>query len=199
MAEQRKMAFLGRTSRAADGGNVFVLTLCFLLGAVTGLCFHLWSGENIALSGYLNEYLAFASQGDLRFSLPGVIWGCVRWPLLVFLFGAVGSGVVLIPATLCLRGFLLSYAVSGFSAQYGGRGMLAAVALFAVTILVELPVLFVAGCECLRMSRAKLSGANGAGWKPEILLPAAGGVALSAALQWTISPMLISVICSRLF
>ncbi|MDD6161047.1 MAG: hypothetical protein PUB51_07960 [Oscillospiraceae bacterium] len=199
MSEQRKKPFFGKVTGPVKGGSLPVLTLCFLLGAVLGLGFHFWSGENPALSGFLTDYLEYAAQGDLRFSLPGVIWRCVRWPLLIVLSGTVGAGVALVPAALFLRGFLLSYAVSGFSAQYGGRGMAAAAALFAVTIFIELPILFAAGCESVRMSRARLSGTAGTGWKPEFLLPAAGGVILAAAIRWTVSPALITAVCSRLF
>ncbi len=98
MVEQRKVFSPGKAARAAGGTNVLLLAFCFLLGAVIGLCFHLWWGNNAALSGYLNDYLDFAAQGDLRFSLAGVIWRCVRWPLLVFLLGMFGDGTVLIPA-----------------------------------------------------------------------------------------------------
>lgn len=179
-----------------------VLLISFLLGVVGGFFFAGQIEPGSGLSDYLTDYFASAGEGDFRAPFLSVFWECVRWPLAVTVFGLTALGVAAIPVLLFVRGFLLSYAVTCFGLLLGTNGVAAAAALFAVSAVIILPILFVTGCEGLRSAYLRLPGTNHSTegrYRLEILLPATGALTLAVALQWTVVPLILTAVCARLF
>lgn len=181
---------------------LLTLLISFSAGALGGFLLAFLGEPSAELGNYLVDYFTLAVERELDFSFISVCWDCVRWPLLVVLFGFTSLGVVVIPAAFLVRGFLLSYTVACFGILLGNKGVAAAAVLFSVTVLLILPILFVVGCENLRTSCMRLSGSPSITepkFKPEILLPSFGALAIAVALQWAVSPTLLSAVCVRLF
>lgn len=181
---------------------MIVLLSCFLLGTLAGFIFAFIGEPSAELYSYLNDYFELAAQGNLELSFLSVAWDCIRWPLAVVVFGFTALGVGVIPAMFLVRGFLLSYTATLLGVLFGKDGAAVAAVLFAVTVLLVIPTLFVVGCESFRASLARLPKAAvpaDGRWRPEILLPGIGVLAIAVALQWTVTPMMLSAVCARLF
>lgn len=181
---------------------LFTLLICFSVGALCGFLLAFLGEPSIELENYLLDYFGLVSERELGISFFSVFWDCVRWPLFVILFGFTAFGVVLIPLVFLIRGFLLSYSVASFGVLLGDKGVAVAAVLFGISVLLILPVLFVIGCEslravCMRLPKSSFSGENC--FKPEVLLPSIGVLAIAVALQWTLTPNLLSTACARLF
>lgn len=152
------------------------VTLCYVLGSVAGS----WSSALLeqegttALRGWLEGYLTLTTQQALSVRLPGVLWQTLRLPLLLTLLQFTVLGMLFIPLVMGIRGFLLSFAVTGFVRTYTWRGLAAAAVLFLPLNAVELSALFLlATAAFLRADRMGREGAQKGG--------SSGGV---AALCW---------------
>lgn len=111
-------------------------------------------------------------------------------------FGAVG-----IPIVFLVRGFLMAFSACMFGVLFGASGMVMAAVLFAVPALMVLPVLFLLGCSMLRGARLRLHGtspAEGGACRPEMILICIGILAVSAAIQWAVVPIVLSQVGLRL-
>lgn len=180
-----------------------ILAVCFGLGALGGFLFSALSGDSVELMDYLQQYFQSAGQGGgLEPSLAATVWDLVRWPLAAFLLGLVPLGAVGVPLLMGGRGFLLSFAAATFARLFHLPGVAAALAVFGVTLLVAVPVLFVVAADAFRQSLSRLPGALSAPihWTERIqaLAPCAGLLVLAAALQQTVMPALFSAVCARL-
>lgn len=181
---------------------LIVLLVCFFTGALGGFLLAAVGGPSAELRSYLSEYFDLAAHGRLNISLLSVLWDFFRWPLAAAAFSFTPLGVGVIPALLLVRGFLLSYAAASFGVLLGTEGAAAAAAVFGVTALLAVPALFVIGCEGLRSAFLRLPGsapAAGARLRPTVLLPGIGILSIAAALQWTVTPALMSAVCTRYF
>ncbi len=180
-----------------------ILAVCFGLGALGGFLFSALSGDSVELMDYLQQYFQSAGQGGgLEPSLAATVWDLVRWPLAAFLLGLVPLGAVGVPLLMGGRGFLLAFAAATFARLFHLPGVAAALAVFGVTLLVAVPVLFVVAADAFRQSLSRLPGAPSAPihWTERIqaLAPCAGLLVLAAALQQTVMPALFSAVCARL-
>lgn len=180
-----------------------ILAVCFGLGALGGFLFSALSGDSVELMDYLQQYFQSAGQGGgLEPSLAATVWDLVRWPLAAFLLGLVPLGAVGVPLLMGGRGFLLAFAAATFARLFHLPGVAAALAVFGVTLLVAVPVLFVVAADAFRQSLSRLPGAPSVPihWTERIqaLAPCAGLLVLAAALQQTVMPALFSAVCARL-
>lgn len=180
-----------------------VLAVCFSAGALGGFLFSALSGETPELLDYLQQYFQSAGQGGgLEPSLAATVWDLIRWPLAVFLLGLTTVGAVGIPLLMVGRGFLLAFAATSFARMFHLPGVAAAVAVFGVTVLVAVPVLFVVAADAFRQSLSRLPGAPSSPihWSERVqaLAPCAGLLVLAVALQQTVMPALFSAVCARL-
>lgn len=181
---------------------LIVLLVCFFIGAFCGGALAALNDSGDELSSYLYDYFSMAAQKKINVSFFSVLWDCVKWPLLTVVLGFTVLGAIGIPVLFAVRGFLFSFTVCTFGALLGGDGAAAAAVLFSVTALLVLPVLFMVGCEGLRVSCRNLPNSTGTGsnrFQPEILLPGIGVLAIATALQWTVVPTVLSAVCSRIF
>lgn len=192
-----------KTETSWTGWPYLILMLvCFLCGVLIGFALAYFGGSSEALRSYLQDYLRLAARGNLELSFFSVFWDCIRWPLLVIVFGFTALGVLAIPALLLVRGFLLAYTATCFSVLLGRSGFAASAILLAVAGFLVLPVLLVLGCEGMRTACSRLPGGVNSvdrRCRPEIILPGAGISLVAAALQWTVVPLILSAVCSRLF
>lgn len=180
-----------------------VLAACFAAGALGGFLFSAAGGENPELLDYLHRYFRSVGQtGGLEPSLSATVWELVRWPLAAFLLGLTPLGAVGIPLLLGARGFLLAFAATTFVRLFHLPGMAAALTVFGVTVLIAVPVLFVAAADAFRQSLSRLPGAPSppVHWseRARALTPCTGLLVLAAALQQTVMPALFSAVCARL-
>lgn len=179
-----------------------VLGICFAAGTLGGFLFSGWSGDNPELLDYLTHYFQMAGQGNgVEPALLSSIWDLMRWPLVAFLLGASPLGVVGIPALLTARGFLLSYSAAIFARLFGFPGVAVSLAVFSVTALVAVPVLFVVSADAFCQSMGRLSGQRPTSWgqRTQALSPCAGLLVLAVALQQTLMPALFTAVCTRFF
>lgn len=180
-----------------------LLGVCFFAGTLAGFLFSCLGGESGELRGYLLGCFRLAGSGrSPDVSLLAVVWEVLRWPLLVFLLSFTALGAVGIPVVLAARGFVLSYAAATFGRLFGLEGFAASLAAFGVTALLSVPVLFVAACDAFRCSLGRLSHEP----RPvpltdrlAVLGPCGVLLALTAALQWAVTPALLTAVCARLF
>lgn len=202
MAILKKRIQLTQDSMWMGWPYLTVLLLSFLLGALGGFFLAISGDFSNELRGYLMDYFQFTAQGSVEVSFVSVVWDCIRWPLAVLAFSFTALGAVAIPLLIFTRGFLLSYAAASICAILGRDGSVAALVLFWSTVLLVLPALFVISCECLRSACSRLPGAAASAGKwcrPEVLLPTVGVLAIAVALQWTLTPGILSAVCIRLF
>lgn len=199
----RRMGGRFSSAPAWDGLTQLVfLGICFAAGALGGFFFSGWSGNDPVLLDYLTRYFQTVGQGGgIEPSLWGSIWDLLRWPIFAFLLGSTALGAAGIPLLLGTRGFLMSFAAATFARLFGLSGVAASFAVFGVSALVAVPVLFVVSANAFRQSLGRLSGERSPAWNQRIqaLTPCAGLLVLAVALQQTVMPALFTAVCARLF
>lgn len=95
------------------------------------------------LKRYLKGHFTLSDRGN--FSAKSFLSSLLlyfRYPLLAFLLGFASVGVFLLPAVSAAFGFFLSFSVCCFTAVFGGRGVLLALAVFGLRCFVTLPCFF---------------------------------------------------------
>jgi hypothetical protein len=129
---------------------LLLLSAAFLLGGLAGclLAKRVGGAGGEALSDYLQGYLSVAGAvGTARPSVLSVIWQVARWPLLAVALSLTPVGLVGTPLLFLARGFLLSFAISSCFRVLGVSGLFLAFALFGLSGLISVPVLFVLGIQ----------------------------------------------------
>lgn len=199
----RKMGNRIRSAPAWDGlTQLAVLSVCFAIGALGGFFFSCWGADAPELRDYLLNYFQMAGQGSAAEpSLWASIWDLIRWPLAAILLGSTALGAVGIPVLLGTRSFFLAYSAATFARLFGLPGIAASFAVFGVTALAALPVLFVVSADAFRQSLSRLSGERPPAWEQRLqaLTPCAGLLMLAVALQQTLMPALLTVVCAQWF
>ncbi len=138
---------------------LLLLAFPFLIGGIIGTaCAAMAEGEGaIALKQYIEAYLSAAEAGLLSTcSFWSLLWDNFRFPVLVFLLGFTGLGLLGIPILLGVRGFLLAFSLSSFIKLFGVEGAGVAFTLLGVAELVVLPVLFILGEQGIGSSKRLL-------------------------------------------
>lgn len=133
-----------------------VLGTCFFAGGLAGclLAGHVDGAGSESLSAYLNSFLQAAGGGELEGpALASLVWGELRWPLLVLLLGFTALGLLALPAVFALRGFLLAFSISTFVRLLGRKGCLLAGLVFGIPGALAVPALFVLGVQSFLAAR----------------------------------------------
>ena len=111
------------------------------------------------VEAYLAEYVSLG-----RFPLPETIISAFilyfRYPLIAFLLGFSSAGIILLPLTGAVFGFFLSFSVCCFTAVFGAKGVLLALAVFGFRCLLTIPCFFL-----LAIPSMESAGALAAVWK----------------------------------
>ena len=176
-------------SRPLWGGNsaLTLLAVCFGLGLALGCLFasRVDGGSDSQLTAYLDGYFTALSQDGVRApGLAGAAWELARWPILLLLAGFTLFRKAAIPAIFCVRGFLLSYAVSVFVRLLGWPGLALAGAVLGVPTLFSVAALFLLGGWMVTQSKEPKSRALSWGL-------AAGCLAVGSLLHFWLSPALL--------
>lgn len=139
------------------------ITLSFVLGSVAGCwCSAFLEREGAeALRSWLEGYVSLSQSSGSGGKWLTVFWQMLRLPLLLTLLQFTVLGLLAIPLLMGVRGFLLSFAVTGFVRAYAWRGLLCALLLFAPLELVELTALFLLAISAF--VRAEEMGKEGGG------------------------------------
>lgn len=160
-AEIRKKWDLPLEQRVA----LTVLSTAFLLGGGLGcLLAALSSGPSAEeLSRYLTSYLALARENNLPRGLWPLLWGELKYLLVVLVLGLTALGVAGLPAIFGVRGFFFSFSAACFCRVFGRRGLLPAFFLFGLPALLWGPVLFLSGVPGFLSARQLLRRTSGDG------------------------------------
>lgn len=136
-----------------------VVALAFLAGITGGCLLSVQGGA--AADGAVAEYLSPLAQNTLpQPSVSRALISAILYPALCFVFGFAIPGIVLIPLTVCARGFFISYAVASCARVFGASGgTLFSLSLLGPPLLLSLPCLFLLGAYGLLGSRALLGSA----------------------------------------
>ena len=199
------------TRLAATGQDfwfrLLLLAFFFVCGAVFGQALSAHGAEDTAreLREYLEGYLSLSREGDGFWeSLPSSLFLYLRYPVLAFLLGYLGAGIVLLPLSAAAFGFSLSFSVCCFTAAFGGAGVLLALAVFGLRCLASVPGFFLLAVPALQVSasraalpfgrgkRAAPAGNGGGRWKRLAAVSAALLVAL--LLEAALSPRLLRLV-----
>lgn len=124
-------------------GVLLALALCYVFGIFIGqgVGSLLYTNSPEEMSAYLEKYFQLGYEVNLRAFIV-TFFEYVRYPVIALLLGALASGVVLIPLSLTIEGFLLSFAVSVFAVEFSAEGILAAFVLLGIRSLFILPCTF---------------------------------------------------------
>ena len=142
------------------------LALFFLAGVILGQVFagRVPDAAGDELERYLFGFLQLEGEGSLS---PGVVLSAavlyVRYPLAAFLLGFSSIGVVLLPCVTGAFGFFLSFSVCCFTAAFGPKGILLALAVFGLRCAVTLPCYFLLAVPSWKTSAALTSLSFGRG------------------------------------
>lgn len=190
--KKRGMAL--RLTLDGQRAGLALVTASFGIGALAGL-FALLQVPRQELYETLYPYVQASAGGALAPpSLWLALWRNLRWPLAVFFMGYTALGVVGVPVTMALRGFLLSFSVSAFLGALGPGGLLWTFWAFGLTALVGLPPLLLLGSwSCDRAgSLLRNPRRSGEGERPSFpwLYPLGGAVASALLECWVLGPLL---------
>lgn len=138
----------GQTSRAARR-MLMMLILGVLAGSVVGTYF-------ITADGFASAYAEvgqYAASDVLPASLPSALWNSARFFLVLALAATSWLGVLLVPAAVLLRGYLLSCSVAVLYASYGWAGLRCALLVSGLPALFLAPAFLAAACDAYFASR----------------------------------------------
>lgn len=143
------------------------LALFFLAGVLLGQVFagRVPDAAGEELDRYLSGFLQLGAEtGRLspRVILSAVVL-YVRYPLAAFLLGFSSIGVVLLPCVTGAFGFFLSFSVCCFTAAFGPKGILLALAVFGLRCAVTLPCYFLLAVPSWKTSAVLASLSFGRG------------------------------------
>lgn len=143
-------------------GLVF-LALCFLAGVLFGqvLSGRVPDAAGEELSRYLQSYVRLEEPAGAPALTAAALY--FRYPLLAFFLGFTSLGVALLPCLSAAWGFFLSFSVCCFTAAFGPRGVLLALAVFGLRCAVTLPCYFLLAAPALGVSASLASLSLGMG------------------------------------
>jgi len=183
--------------------HLIVLLFVFFAGVISGFFLAFWGVSNDELGQYLVNYFKYSAVTSSKATLFSAVLDCIGWPLAAFLLSLLPVGAVAIPTIFAVRGFLLSYTVTMLSFYVPGKGIIICCALFAATIILVVPTLFLWGYEGARASSIRKSSSSVAGsdfcFRIEVLLIGIGALLIAVAVQWAVTPLLFHSACTHLF
>ncbi len=132
---------------------VAMMSACMLVGIAVG-CVCAAHAEGTVLSGLIGEdLLAFSSDGTWQYSFSKTFFNLIKYPTAVFLLSFTAFGVVVIPALMFLKGFVLSLSVSSVLSSLGKRGIITAFSVFGVQSAVSIPCLILLAALAFEISK----------------------------------------------
>ncbi len=145
---------LVQTVRLRLGGltpAAVVLAAAYTIGVVLGSLMAR-AADAETLSSSLDSCLEAVQAGTLNAEWLPLIWKCVRFPAVVFLFGFSVLGLAVVPTVLGMDGFTLAFSISAFLWVYGLAGYIPALAAFGLGGFVTMPALIILGMQSWQAS-----------------------------------------------
>lgn len=131
----------------------YLMLLMFTVGILAGAAVGLYSPPT-ALSADVESYV-FTEV--LPRSVWAALWGSCRFFLLLLALSTSWLGVVLSPAAVLMRGYLLSCSVSVLFSAYAYRGLFYSFLISGIPALFIAPCFLVAACDAFFSSRRLLT------------------------------------------
>lgn len=177
---RRSLPERGRSGQAARAGRLmlFLFTLGVLAGGVAGTFF--------TADGFASAYAGagqYVASNVLPASLLSAFWSSARLFLLLALAATSWLGVLLVPAAVMLRGYLLSCSIAVLYASFGWPGLLCAFLSSGLPALFLVPAFLAAACDAYFASRFLLERRFG-------LTPAAPGRRRAGKRVLVIAPLI---------
>lgn len=172
-----------------------VLSVFFLSGVLLAAVL-LGQISDTGASG-LSEFLAGlrgTENGVAAPELGAVLWGILRWPVLLLVVRLTAVGLVVTPVLFCVRGFLLMFSVGAITALAPAHGLTAAFVLFGLSEMIQLPVFFLLGTWGLPETAAlwKSSCGEKRVWSLRRCGVCAAALAAAGFLELRVVPLLLS-------
>ena len=136
---------------------LIILSALFFVGGIAGCVFadKVDGNGSTAATEYLNGFLSVVASDDLMNpQFFTVMWKTIRWPLIVAALGLTPLGLIGIPVAFLIRAFLLSFSISSLFRILGPQGLTFGFALFGLTGLLYIPILFALGIQSFLYSGA---------------------------------------------
>lgn len=137
--------------------SLAILSAILLCGVVAGCITASYIGGDSGktLSDYMTRYVtSIGSEAGAISLLPGTAWNIYKYPIFAFVFGFTVLGIVLIPATVALRGFFLAFSIGTMIRLFGYQGMVLALAIFGIQTLIGIPCLLVISAQGFAAARS---------------------------------------------
>ena len=193
---------VGKTVKKQGRSPLFLLCICFLLGTLLGSVFAAIGGSHPQLAERLTDFFQSAVQSGLPdVSIWRIIWEAICWPVLLILLSFGPLGLIGIPCTFLVRGFLLGYACAGFVAMFGVIGLAWNIAVFGASALLLLPVFLRVGHWAFSFTCKKnlhLDIPSSSQLSTSSLFSFGALVVLFIFLQSKILPLYLPKLCERL-
>lgn len=140
MAHKRGIAAaVGRISSGSSAALAACLT-AFLAGSVLGTVFSgMISAPDVVSEHFAHLFEAYGSGETAPVEIGAVAANTYFYHVISFLLGFSILGVVLIPATSAIRGFMLSFSMAVIIRMYSGKGVAVALAAFGITSVISVP------------------------------------------------------------
>ncbi|MDR1117468.1 MAG: hypothetical protein LBL09_04400 [Oscillospiraceae bacterium] len=152
-------AFHSQNNKAVASAAMLLASF-FIVGALIGCLLAAYGGDGEALIASAGEYSAVGQPAMFE-----VMYNTFKYPVIVFFFGFSAFGALLIPITIGVRGFFLSFAVTTFARLYGGSGLAFAFCVFGVQCLFVFPCLMLFAAQGFLTSGMLFSVTRGVGKK----------------------------------
>lgn len=180
---------------------LFLLCACFLIGYLSAVVLLGRLGDPGSRGLLLCLSALLPKEGGIP--APGwaaLLWGVLRWPVVLILLHYTAAGLAIVPLLFCVRGFLLTFSVGMFASLMPGGGLLTAFVLFGLSELLQLPVFFLLGTRSLMgaaaLRRAAFSGQSCDRIQPQLSLPrcavCAAALAGAVCAEYRVVPPLLS-------
>ena len=95
------------------------------------------------ITAYLQAYVACTAGKAAAGTFFAVFVSYLRYPLIAFLIGILGGGMLLLPLLCTAQGFSLAFAVQCFAAGFGRQGTLTALSLSGSEVFSFCPVRYI--------------------------------------------------------
>ncbi len=182
-------------TRTTINPTLLFISACFIIGVIAGSVV----ATNVADPDQMGTIIQEFASGSFN-GLGSCIVKFMKYPAIIFLCGVSIFGFVLIPVTVTVRAFFLSYAITSIINAYGSAGMAYALSLFGIQCLVTLPCIFLLASQGLVSASLLFSLATGSGKKVSTgifngayfirVLICIIVLLLGSLLEWLVTPLL---------
>lgn len=152
------MKFINKTENSKSS-FILILALILLCGIIVGAIAsaHISSDTANALTDAVSKdisqvYAALNNKQNFFISL----WSVFKYPIFIFLLSFSVLGVAIIPVTIFVRGFSVSFSIGSIIKIFGTRGILMSLASFGINLFLSIPCLIIASSISLSVASSQI-------------------------------------------